>query len=93
MIVGSMSKAYRMIGWRVGWVAGPASLVSDAGWVHTYNTTGNVSVSRRAAEAVLRGPQEHVGARGGGAASAAATRSSPRCPAGRWCARRAAGRC
>jgi aspartate/methionine/tyrosine aminotransferase len=35
--------------------------VSDAGWVHTYNTTGNVSVARRAAEAVLRGPQEHVG--------------------------------
>jgi len=60
VIVGSMSKAYRMIGWRVGWVAGPESLVSDAGWVHTYNTTGNVSVARRAAEAVLRGPQEHV---------------------------------
>ncbi len=60
MIVGSMSKAYRMIGWRVGWVAGPAPVVSDAGWVHTYNTTGNVSVARRAAEAVLRGPQEHV---------------------------------
>ena len=60
VIVGSMSKAYRMIGWRVGWVAGPAPVVSDAGWVHTYNTTGNVSVARRAAEAVLRGPQEHV---------------------------------
>jgi aspartate/methionine/tyrosine aminotransferase len=30
--------------------------------VHTYNTTGNVSVSRKAAEAVLRGPQEHVAA-------------------------------
>ena len=60
VIVGSMSKAYRMIGWRVGWVAGPPALVSDAGWVHTYNTTGNVSVARRAAEAVLRGPQEHV---------------------------------
>jgi aspartate/methionine/tyrosine aminotransferase len=60
IVVGSMSKAYRMIGWRVGWVAGPAAVVSDAGWVHTYNTTGNVSVSRRAAEAVLRGPQEHV---------------------------------
>jgi aspartate/methionine/tyrosine aminotransferase len=56
-----MSKAHRMIGWRVGWIAGPASIVSDAGWVHTYNTTGAVSVSRRAAEAVLRGPQEHVG--------------------------------
>ena len=60
VIVGSMSKAYRMIGWRVGWIAGPAALVSDAGWVHVYNTTGAVSVARRAAEAVLRGPQEHV---------------------------------
>jgi aspartate/methionine/tyrosine aminotransferase len=61
VIVGSMSKAYRMIGWRVGWIAGPAAVVGDAGWVHTYNTTGNVSVARRAAEAVLRGPQGHVG--------------------------------
>jgi aspartate/methionine/tyrosine aminotransferase len=60
VIVGSMSKMWRMIGWRVGWIAGPASSVSDAGWVHTYNTTGAVSVARRAAEAVLRGPQDHV---------------------------------
>ena len=28
--------------------------------MHVYNTTGTVSVARRAAEAVLRGPQEHV---------------------------------
>jgi N-succinyldiaminopimelate aminotransferase len=60
VIVGSMSKAHRMIGWRVGWIAGPESIVSDAGWVHVYNTTGTVSVARRAAEAVLRGPQGHV---------------------------------
>jgi aspartate/methionine/tyrosine aminotransferase len=60
VIVGSMSKAYRMIGWRVGWIAGPEPLVSDAGWVHVYNTTGTVSVARRAATAVLRGPQQHV---------------------------------
>jgi aspartate/methionine/tyrosine aminotransferase len=62
VIVGSMSKAYRMIGWRVGWISGPPAVVNDAGWVHTYNTTGNVSVARRAAEAVLRGPQGHVAA-------------------------------
>jgi N-succinyldiaminopimelate aminotransferase len=60
VIVGSMSKAHRMIGWRVGWIAGPADVVRDAGWVHVYNTTGTVSVARRAAEAVLRGPQAHV---------------------------------
>ncbi len=60
VIVGSMSKAHRMIGWRVGWIAGPEGVVRDAGWVHVYNTTGTVSVARRAAEAVLRGPQGHV---------------------------------
>jgi aspartate/methionine/tyrosine aminotransferase len=60
VIVGSMSKAYRMIGWRVGWIAGPRQIVSDAGWVHVYNTTGAVSVARKAATAVLRGPQGHV---------------------------------
>ena len=60
VIVGSMSKAHRMIGWRVGWIAGPREVVSNAGWVHVYNTTGTVSVARRAAEAVLLGPQEHV---------------------------------
>jgi aspartate/methionine/tyrosine aminotransferase len=60
ILVGSMSKMHRMIGWRVGWIAGPRSVVHDAGWVHVYNTTGTVSVARRAAEAVLRGPQAHV---------------------------------
>jgi aspartate/methionine/tyrosine aminotransferase len=60
VIAGSMSKMHRMIGWRVGWIAGPERIVGDAGWVHVYNTTGTVSVARRAAEAVLRGPQEHV---------------------------------
>jgi N-succinyldiaminopimelate aminotransferase len=60
VIAGSMSKEHRMIGWRVGWIAGPEPVVRDAGWVHVYNTTTPVSVARRAAEAVLRGPQEHV---------------------------------
>ena len=49
-----------MIGWRVGWIAGPEQVVRDAGWVHVYNTTTPVAVARRAAEAVLRGPQGHV---------------------------------
>ena len=60
ILVGSMSKMHRMIGWRVGWIAGPQPVVQDAGWVHVYNTTGTVSVARKAAEAVLRGPQDHV---------------------------------
>jgi N-succinyldiaminopimelate aminotransferase len=60
VIAGSMSKEHRMIGWRVGWIAGPPQVASDAGWVHVYNTTTPVAVARHAATAVLRGPQDHV---------------------------------
>jgi N-succinyldiaminopimelate aminotransferase len=59
-VVGSLSKEHRMIGWRVGWVAGPRALVEDAGWAHVYNTTTPVGIARRAATAVLRGDQGHV---------------------------------
>jgi aspartate/methionine/tyrosine aminotransferase len=61
VVVGSLSKEHRMIGWRVGWVAGPAATVEDAGWAHVYNTTTPVAIARAAAAAVLSGPQEHVG--------------------------------
>ena len=93
VIAGSMSKEHRMIGWRVGWIAGPAPVVSDAGWVHVYNTTTPVAVARRAATAVLRGPQDHVARSAPPSSSAAATRSSKRCPASRSSGPRAAGRC
>jgi aspartate/methionine/tyrosine aminotransferase len=62
VVVGSLSKEHRMIGWRVGWIAGPEATVTDAGWVHVYNTTCPVSIARRAAAAVLRGEQGHVAA-------------------------------
>ena len=61
VVVGSLSKEHRMIGWRVGWVAGPAETVADVGWMHVYNTTTPVGIARAAATAVLRGDQAHVG--------------------------------
>src|ERR671929_231333 len=60
IVVGSLSKEHRMIGWRVGWVAGPADVVEDVGWAHVYNTTTPVGIARAAATAVLRGDQAHV---------------------------------
>jgi aspartate/methionine/tyrosine aminotransferase len=60
VVVGSMSKEHRMIGWRVGWVCGPAATVEDVGWVHVYNTTMPTAIARAAAAAVLRGDQRHV---------------------------------
>jgi aspartate/methionine/tyrosine aminotransferase len=60
VVVGSLSKEHRMIGWRVGWVCGPASTIEDVGWVHVYNTTMPTAIARMAATAVLRGDQAHV---------------------------------
>lgn len=60
VVVGSMSKEHRMIGWRVGWVCGPAATIEDVGWVHIYNTTMPTAIARAAATAVLRGDQGHV---------------------------------
>jgi aspartate/methionine/tyrosine aminotransferase len=61
LVVGSLSKEHRMIGWRVGWTAGPADTVEGLGWVHVYNTTTPTGIARAAATAVLRGDQRHVG--------------------------------
>jgi aspartate/methionine/tyrosine aminotransferase len=60
VVIGSLSKEHRMIGWRVGWAAGPAETIDDVGWVHVYNTTTPVGLARAAATAVLRGDQGHV---------------------------------
>jgi aspartate/methionine/tyrosine aminotransferase len=60
LVIGSMSKEFRMIGWRVGWVAGPAELVEHVGWAHVYNTTTPVGIARAGATAVLRGDHGHV---------------------------------
>jgi aspartate/methionine/tyrosine aminotransferase len=61
VVAGSLSKEHRMIGWRVGWVAGPAETIEDVGWAHVYNTTTPVGIARAAGAAVLRGQQGHVG--------------------------------
>jgi aspartate/methionine/tyrosine aminotransferase len=60
LIIGSLSKEFRMIGWRVGWVAGPRSLMEAVGWAHVYNTTTPVGIARAGAVAVLRGDHGHI---------------------------------
>jgi aspartate/methionine/tyrosine aminotransferase len=39
VVIGSLSKEHRMIGWRVGWAAGPAETIEDIGWVHVYRNS------------------------------------------------------
>ena len=54
--VGSVSKEYRMIGWRVGWVAGPRRIMDRIGLVSIYNVVTPVGLSQPGAVAALTDP-------------------------------------
>lgn len=54
--VGSVSKEWRMIGWRVGWVAGPRAVMADITRAHLFNVVTPVSLTQRAAVEALRTP-------------------------------------
>jgi aspartate/methionine/tyrosine aminotransferase len=43
--VGSASKEYRMIGWRVGWIVGPADIVADAARVSISNVVCQTGIA------------------------------------------------
>jgi aspartate/methionine/tyrosine aminotransferase len=51
--VGSASKELRMIGWRVGWVVGPAPIISDVGLVGLTNVVCQVGIAQQAVAAAL----------------------------------------
>jgi N-succinyldiaminopimelate aminotransferase len=52
--VGTVSKEQRMIGWRVGWIVGPADAIRDIGLVCISNVVCQVGIAQRAAAAALR---------------------------------------
>ena len=54
--VGSASKELRMIGWRVGWVTGPAGIVADVGLVGLTNVVCQVGIAQEAVAAALAAP-------------------------------------
>lgn len=54
--VGSASKELRMIGWRVGWVVGPAGIIADIGLVGLTNVVCQVGIAQRAVAAALTAP-------------------------------------
>jgi aspartate aminotransferase len=57
---GSASKAYAMTGWRCGWAIGPASVISACNALQSHSTSNACSITQRAAEAALNGPQSYV---------------------------------
>jgi aspartate/methionine/tyrosine aminotransferase len=54
--VGSASKELRMIGWRVGWVAGPEEIMADIGLVGLTNVVCQVGIAQQAVAAALTHP-------------------------------------
>ncbi|MEX0759288.1 MAG: aminotransferase class I/II-fold pyridoxal phosphate-dependent enzyme, partial [Tistlia sp.] len=60
--VGSVSKEFRMIGWRVGWVVGPGRILPDIGLVGIHNVVCQVGIAMAAAAAALTCADDGVAA-------------------------------
>jgi aspartate aminotransferase len=58
MLVNSLSKAYAMTGWRVGYAAGPAEVIRAMDGLQSQMTSNPTSIAQRAAVAALIGDQE-----------------------------------
>jgi aspartate/methionine/tyrosine aminotransferase len=52
--VGSASKEYRMIGWRVGWVVGPARILADVARVSIANVVSPTGIAMGAVAMAIR---------------------------------------
>ena len=57
MVLNGVSKAYSMTGWRIGYAAGPAYLITAMTNVQSQSTSNPTSISQVAAEAALNGEQ------------------------------------
>ena len=60
IVVNGVSKSYSMTGWRIGYAAGPESIIRAATNYQSQNTSNPTSISQKAAVAALRGSQEPV---------------------------------
>ena len=58
--VGSASKEYRMIGWRVGWVVGPAHIVADVARVSITNVVCQTGMAMGAVATAINDPDDGI---------------------------------
>lgn len=58
--VGAVSKEYRMIGWRVGWIVGPESIMNDVRLVSLSNVVCQVGIAMGGASAALTAADDGV---------------------------------
>jgi aspartate/methionine/tyrosine aminotransferase len=56
----SLSKTYAMTGWRIGAVSGPSAIISSMTKLQEHLLAMPTSISQKAAEAALKGPQNVV---------------------------------
>jgi aspartate aminotransferase len=62
VVAGSLSKTYAMTGWRMGFVLGPAAVVSGINKLQSHATSNPNSITQKAAIEALNGPQDSVAA-------------------------------
>ena len=55
-----VSKAYAMTGWRIGYAAGPETLIKGMANIQSQSTSNPCSVSQWAAVEALNGPQDYI---------------------------------
>lgn len=60
--VGSASKEYRMIGWRVGWIVGPADIVADVARVSISNVVCQSGIAMGAVAAAIDSGDDGIAA-------------------------------
>ena len=61
ILVNGVSKSYAMTGWRIGYVAGPSSVVAAMNRLQSQSTSNPTSISQKAALAALNGGDECLG--------------------------------
>jgi aspartate aminotransferase len=60
MVLNGVSKAYSMTGWRIGYAAGPESIIQAMSNIQGQSTSNPCSISQIAAQAALEGDQSCV---------------------------------
>jgi len=58
--VGAATKEYRMIGWRVGWVVGPADIIADVARVSITNVVCQTGIAMGAVATAINDPNDGI---------------------------------
>ena len=60
LVINGFSKGFAMTGWRLGYLAGPASIVKAVAKIQSQETSGPSSISQKAGEAAYLSPRDAV---------------------------------